>query len=916
MATTQSRNDVIDRLLTKIVDKQAAMRRTEPSIPFPHHQPSSPRTSPTGPQCCYPPSSPGPCKRSAPRITRLVQQLATASSQPDGAGASSVAAAAAAIEATVYQFETDAIAAQAARRRAEQEASASKAQLAALTRSHAQQRADWEDALQFARSQAATRTESATRVERDKQRLSAELSRLQAEAERHKDVVASYESRLRDAERTAAAATTHAEALSERVQAAESEARGAAEARAEADTLRRELCLAKDQMEEMLRQQMRGVSGATEAIAAARDAVAQRAALMQECRGLRSDVTRLQTAMLEEQAEKERLVQEHERASTAAQHEVESLKSKLDSRIEAVRLAEAAASSLRTEVERTTEAHQTALNALRERLAQEKRALAEAKRHADETMAAAECTWEERTAAAVEAAVARHRQRIQDLELQLAHFSPRDAGARSAATRGPIPSSFTIPGGFVASILDYIPRSEHIRLLEAREAARAAETQAQVAAAKAQADAVWRAKVDVINAELAEAREGLERVSIHAIEQESAVRRAEHGVSMLQGKNAELESALLQSRGDITNLTQLRAEADAQLQKLQSAMQDAATAAEEAAQTASRRIESAHAALSEATQQRQSAERAEAAAARRCADLEASVGQVQRRNETLTSCVDRLKADLQQAERKYDEEMRARDSVAQQLHEATTRCASLQTELAAAQRAAETAAAKAEEAILGATAAHEQKLQATKEEVLKTVQRVEHALGISPENGTSAEGRLAVIESRCRELHAERQRANVAAQRALDDVATLHTSLESAMAQKATLEGQLEELNRQYQSDLEQLERVAGQERGDLAAAAAASRRASGLGMRDRCAASRKPSLCGMPYESIGVSNDHSVGIPGRVSTLGQEIQALKGRLAAQAQHAQGVEGRERELQSLLQQLTSSLGVEGKEKLG
>lgn len=99
-----------------------------------------------------------------PKLARLIEQLtsSTGTVSPEWHHRR-----AAALEAKIYQIETDAIAAAAARRQAEQETASAKAELAALKKSSTLQHTDHERELMHCRSQLAAKTEENAALERE-----------------------------------------------------------------------------------------------------------------------------------------------------------------------------------------------------------------------------------------------------------------------------------------------------------------------------------------------------------------------------------------------------------------------------------------------------------------------------------------------------------------------------------------------------------------------------------------------------------------------------------------------------------------------------------------------------------------------------------------------------------------------------
>lgn len=313
---TPQKGDIVDKLLKKLLAKHIEADSLSNSTNIAAASASRGESSYDG---HLPRGVPSPRETSGPRVTRLAQQLASAREALRSPGVPSEAACrVAALEAKVYQLETDTVAATASKRRVEQELIAAKAQLSAMGKSVALQKADWEQATNFLRNQLETKSEEAARLDHQNKKLASDLTQLREESERQHEDASSAQRRLhervallerkigevkdglRDAETRNRSLETANRSLADSKAAAEEEAtrlrQHADVSKREASALREELSAAREQIEAALLR----ATGSREAEQALRDTVAHRAALVQESRGLRAEVGRLQSALLEE----------------------------------------------------------------------------------------------------------------------------------------------------------------------------------------------------------------------------------------------------------------------------------------------------------------------------------------------------------------------------------------------------------------------------------------------------------------------------------------------------------------------------------------------------------------------------------------------------------------------------------------
>ena len=314
---TPQKGDIVDKLLNKLIAKHVesdCLTHTSTTISS-----GSAHKSDSSYDAHAQHGLPSPRENRAPRVTRLAQQLASARETLRSSSSPSESAyRVAALEAKVYQLETDTVAAVASKRRYEQELVAAKAQLSAMGKSVALQKADWEQATGFLKTQLESKTEEAARLEHQNKNLTSDITYLRQESEQQHENSSSAQRRLQervallerkigevkdglhDAEGRNKSLETANRSLADSKAAAEEEANRARQhadtSRREANALREELTAAREQLEAALLR----ATGSRETDQSLRDAVAHRAALVQESRGLRAEVGRLQSALLDE----------------------------------------------------------------------------------------------------------------------------------------------------------------------------------------------------------------------------------------------------------------------------------------------------------------------------------------------------------------------------------------------------------------------------------------------------------------------------------------------------------------------------------------------------------------------------------------------------------------------------------------
>lgn len=951
---TPQRGDVVDKLLKKLLSKPAG------GAPVEYQTDSHENVGSGGPK-----PTAGSYNSQKPRVARVAQQLASAREALRSAGVPSDAACrVAALEAKLYQLETDTVAAVAAKRRAEHDLMAAKAQISAMSKSSSLQKADWDQALEFLRSQVDSKSQEAARLESQVKKQAAQLAQLQQENERQQETSFSIQKRLRErvaalerqvdeAKESLHAAEGHAATMeiskTSLFQSKSSLEEENSKLKERVETLRREVGALREELtsaREQLESALLRATGSREAEEALRDAVAQRAAATQDNRNLRGEVCRLQSALLEEKAAKEQLKHKAELKLTAATHEATSLREKLEAKIDETKASKAIINSLKADADRAKDTHEALVDSLKEKLTEVRRANEDARRRTAEEMHEAEAKWEEKTHNAIEQAVSRHQRRIQDLELQLAH--PAAGAARAASgPNGSVGSKGNDnlyigghPTGYAASILDYIPRAEHLRLLECRTAAREAEARAEIAAVKAAAVAEGQARTAAVSQELKETKNKLHKAVVAEAEQQERAARAEHRVTMLRVQCAEttqqLTKAKEQCRENGEKVVQLEKELAKQISQYEKATFEAA----EALKIEKSRGDKACAGLEVAVAAAKASEEAAKTVETRRVELESTLTEKLARCDTLSNQVLKLQTDVARAEEATAELQRTATATAERARTLQERCVVAEQERDTLQTRLETLKMELEQGKNAAIAFREESTRRAQTEISNLLSRIETSLGmavpplctaadqqqqqLNTNNGASSvEARLEMVLSKCRQQQAEATASQLAAQRAEQEAV-------AAQARQVALEQHYLQAQQQYLADMATLERDACEQvkgvKYEAEQAIAGLRRASTLlheqvatrrtttadnninsnfnnsnGFAADNSASFISSTCYTGVQNSGGGGGHQVE---RAGSLASEVEELKLRLAQQAQQADAMEKQEQAFAALLSQLT------------
>lgn len=519
-------------------------------------------------------------------------------------------------------------------------------------------------------------------------------------------------------------------------------------------------------------------------------------------------------------------------------HDTSRLQTRLEKLSDELRNAKHLITSLEAEADKTAEAHESAISAL-------KHAAAEAQRRAVEELKSAERRWAERGEVAVENAVSAYQRRIQELELQL-HCTTRADGT-TVASLGSVPGGL----GYSTCILEYIPRAEHLRILEARTAARAAEAEAAVAAVKQAADREAAVQLRSVTAQLEAARQEA-KISVTTLEEhKAAASKARQEHEALQTKCNELQQLADTAGRECAQLNTRIEELQRQVEHQQVQHVKAITAASDALQ---RESQSTSTAL-------ESLKRAEAASkeARQTAD---------RYKDELHE----LKATLDELKAHYRGETAERQGIERDLRDVLSDRDHLQ-------RVATTIAQRSAELQQRAAFAEAEKVKshALVSQLKSELDRLQATAAAVREELATTKSSEAAIMAHCQEQQAACQRAN-------DEITALHTRCRA-------LEQQCHVLQDQYAVDMEAIERAAREQVQSVQSQAeetiAGLRRTSAM-LQGRLSV----------FDNNGNPGDKWTG-----SSLAAEVDEAKARLAAQAAHAEQLEKKEETVGQLLKAL-------------
>lgn len=272
---------------------------------------------------------------------------------------------------------------------------------------------------------------------------------------------------------------------------------------------------------------------------------------------LLSQNEKLQTLLCTEQTNSLRLREKAQRKLDAAAAEMNVLKCKLETRErqlsaaqEAVKSAEIERQSCGSQAERESAIFSSRIKSLEKEVQVEKKKVTQAKEEAQELA-------QERLEMELSGQALKFERRIQELELQIAHWHT----AQECSSAGIPPNS---------SLLDYIPRAEASRMLETRLAAREAEYTAAASSRLAASEREWMWRFEAKETEIIsagekiislenklQAEQGRALASISALELEK--NKYSEDCDKLRDLCSDLKLAVDQAREEIWTL-QLEAE--------------------------------------------------------------------------------------------------------------------------------------------------------------------------------------------------------------------------------------------------------------------------------------------------------------------------------------------------------------------
>eukprot|EP00887_Chlorella_sp_A99_P000610 scaffold5.g610.t1 len=200
---------------------------------------------------------------------------------------------------------------------------------------------------------------------------------------------------------------------------------------------------------------------------------------------LASRAAALAQALEAERAARAALKDKASRKLVAAEAEVGALRGELETKARQLSALQGDMRALQAEVDSKLHACEAQVSGFKERLSSLARELESERRKAGQAREAAEGVCQERMGLELQQQALKYERRIQELEMQW--------GGGSGGG-GPLPC---VAGGpSRGSVLDYIPRAEHVRLLEARLAAKDADMQLELGARVHQAEKEWAWKLE------------------------------------------------------------------------------------------------------------------------------------------------------------------------------------------------------------------------------------------------------------------------------------------------------------------------------------------------------------------------------------------------------------------------------------
>ncbi|PRW58913.1 hypothetical protein C2E21_2665 [Chlorella sorokiniana] len=482
---------------------------------------------------------------------------------------------AAVLERQLAEREAELAATQQQRRAAEQAAASARAQAAAVHKAADARAADFEEDRKYFQQQLERRDAELHSLEDAMRKQAAELAKHSSEWAAREVQLSAAHTRSHGGAAAAraelATAQDKLDAAAKRVRALEADntelrrqkAQVAADMRmleellADGDAERRELhdkyVRLGERMEALVKEGKVLKSSASAEAGAARTAVQEALrdadAAVKERTALVARVRELQAKLEEEQAGRSALKDKVQRKLAAAEQEVLALRGELESKARALQGLQADMKGLQADAESKLATCEKQLLGCKERISGLSAELEAERGRAAKAKADGEALCEERCQLALQQQALKYERRIGELEAAACGGS----GAAVASCASPGPRL-----GAGSSVLDYIPRAEHLRILEGRLAAKEGDMQLELASRVAQAEREWQWKLESKEQEVASltARTRQLEDDLHTERQRatSAAHKAGDEAKRLAAQCLELQRELEAQGREVTRL--------------------------------------------------------------------------------------------------------------------------------------------------------------------------------------------------------------------------------------------------------------------------------------------------------------------------------------------------------------------------
>lgn len=434
-----------------------------------------------------------------------------------------------------------------ARKAAEQDAAAFKARFTVAQRALDLQKADSEETKSQHVVQMDRKTAEADRLQASLQRRSTEIEGLKRDLQLRDDRLAAVERRSNEKNlavseelKSTRERLSGAERALSRLEADNADLRGRHASLLRDTTSLREALSASEAerrgLKERERELMEKLQAAVAAVAqqdsaklAVSEAVREAQLASSQRASLEAKIDTLKAALVAEQSAFSRLKEKAQRKLDATAGEVATLKSKLEGKDRQLSLAQEAVHEAEKEADARVAEATTDVTAVNSKIKAVERELQAEKRRVAKCKEEAEEAGKERIDMELAAQALKYDRRVQELELQLSHLHcssssscccvvgpssvsccATHAATAAAAGRHHHLSHLSKTSCLAApSLLDYIPRNEATRLMEARLVAREAECNAAAAAKLAATEREWSWRLESKESEAAAATERL-----------------------------------------------------------------------------------------------------------------------------------------------------------------------------------------------------------------------------------------------------------------------------------------------------------------------------------------------------------------------------------------------------------------------